>query len=169
MGGVQPKISAPPNTRTQLESASMGVGLAATSKDGTATTVRESSAQQHATTIAEDDEDVFGFGGGFDEPPAEDDPFGFGGGMDDPPVAAVSQPSMAARPLDANPSAGLSATGIEEDDDPFGFGGGLDDPPVATVPQASMHVQPPVLHQSAHSATAIEEDDPFGFGGGLDD
>merc|ERR1719433_1138803 len=40
---AQPSKSAPPNTRTQLES-----GLAATSTDGANTTVRESSAPQHA-------------------------------------------------------------------------------------------------------------------------
>merc|ERR1740129_312872 len=106
---AQPSKTALPNTRTQLES-----GLAATSKDGTNTTVRESSAPQHATTMMEDDEDVFGFGGGFDEPPES---------AAQPQVPQVSQ------------ATGRSATALDEEDDPFGFGGGLDDRPVAAVPQ----------------------------------
>eukprot|EP00928_Gymnodinium_smaydae_P049133 TRINITY_DN32946_c0_g1_i1.p1 TRINITY_DN32946_c0_g1~~TRINITY_DN32946_c0_g1_i1.p1 ORF type:complete len:404 (-),score=158.80 TRINITY_DN32946_c0_g1_i1:334-1545(-) len=115
----------------------------------------------------------------------EDDVFGFGGGMDDDfgaparPATSTSMPAASA----AKPAA---ATFLDEEDDVFGFGGSLDDddfgfggpPPAKQVtPSVATQASAPTPASGQKAATAApaastcldEEDDVFGFGFDMDD
>lgn len=113
---------------------------------------RKATAQGPAANFDMEEEDPFGFGGGFDSsfggsapaakpatkataPPAfdeEEDPFGFGGGFDDPEPPAQQKPAVTsqagAAPEAPNPAATTSAPpAFDEEEDPFGFAGGFDE------------------------------------------
>jgi len=148
------------------------------------------------TCLDEDEDDVFGFGGGLDDedgpastrkapPPTfmdeEEDVFGFGGGLDDEPGAPPAPPVPPAPPapaidpevakkVAANRAAALERKRKRQEE----AAAEIPQVPAPTVPDS---VQSEKSQGTAPTAPDLSmdvevmedpDDDPFGFGGGLD-
>mmetsp|Transcript_3515 Transcript_3515/g.8241 ORF Transcript_3515/g.8241 Transcript_3515/m.8241 type:complete len:398 (-) Transcript_3515:187-1380(-) len=143
-----------------------------------------------ATQADQDEEDPFGFGGGFD------DDGGSGGGFRSMSTMPAPTRAESSRPTAGTVREGTGTLQLEEDEDVFGFGGGFDDdgggfghstasaskapappaPPATSAPPAASPAA--AAPTAAWASTAIDgsttlagedEEDVFGFGGGFDD